>query len=59
TDVRKYFGDKVYDTVIPRCVRVAEAPSFGKPILIYDFKSTGAQAYISLAKEFLKREKEL
>lgn len=58
-DVRKYFGDKVYDTVIPRCVRVAEAPSFGKPILVYDLKSTGAQAYIRLAKEFLKREKEL
>lgn len=59
SDVRKYFGDKVYNTVIPRCVRVAEAPSFGKPILIYDFKSSGAQAYINLAKEFLKREKEL
>lgn len=58
-DVRKYFGDKVYETVIPRCVRIAEAPSFGKPILVYDFKSTGAQAYIRLAKEFLKREKEL
>lgn len=58
-DVRKYFGDKVYETVIPRCVRIAEAPSFGKPILVYDFKSTGAQAYIRLAKEFLRREKEL
>ena len=58
-DVRKYFGDKVYETVIPRCIRIAEAPSFGKPILVYDFKSTGAQAYIRLAKEFLKREKEL
>lgn len=58
-DVRKYFGDKVYQTVIPRCVRIAEAPSFGKPILIYDFKCTGAQAYIQLAKEFLQREKEL
>ena len=58
-DVRKYFGEKVYDTVIPRCVRIAEAPSFGKPILVYDFKSTGAQAYIRLAKEFLQREKEL
>ena len=58
-DVRKYFGDKVYRTVIPRCVRIAEAPSFGKPILVYDFKSTGAQAYIQLAKEFLKREKEM
>jgi len=58
-DVRKYFGNKVYDTVIPRSVRIAEAPSFGKPILVYDFKSTGAQAYIELAKEFLKREKEI
>ena len=58
-DVRKYFGDKVYQTVIPRCVRIAEAPSFGKPILIYDFKCSGAQAYIQLAKEFLQREKEL
>lgn len=58
-DVRKYFGDKVYQTVIPRCVRVAEAPSYGKPILIYDFKCSGAQAYLQLAKEFLKREKEL
>ena len=57
-DVRKYFGEKVYDTVIPRCVRIAEAPSFGKPILVYDFKRTGAQAYINLAKEFLKREKD-
>lgn len=58
-DVRKYFGDKVYQTVIPRCVRIAEAPSFGKPILVYDFKSTGAQAYLQLAKEFLQREREL
>ncbi|MBQ9270923.1 MAG: ParA family protein [Alphaproteobacteria bacterium] len=58
-DVRKYFGDKVYQTVIPRCVRIAEAPSFGKPILVYDFKSTGAQAYLQLAKEFLQREKEV
>lgn len=57
-DVRKYFGNKVYETVIPRCVRVAEAPSYGKPILIYDFKCTGAQAYVRLAKEFLIREKE-
>ena len=58
-DVRKYFGNKVYQTVIPRSVRIAEAPSHGKPILIYDFKSAGAQAYIQLAKEVLKREKEL
>ncbi len=58
-DVREYFGDLVYQTVIPRSVRISEAPSHGKPILIYDFKSVGAQAYISLAKEVLKREKEL
>lgn len=57
SDVRKYFGNKVYQTVIPRCVRIAEAPSYGKPILIYDLKSTGAQAYIKLAKEFLNRER--
>lgn len=58
-DVRKYFGDKVYKTVIPRSVRIAEAPSHGKPVLIYDLKSVGAQAYIELSKEVLKREKEL
>lgn len=58
-DVRRYFGDLVYQTVIPRSVRISEAPSHGKPILLYDFKSNGAQAYISLAKEVLKREKEL
>lgn len=58
-DVRKYFGNKVYQTMIPRCVRIAEAPSYGKPILIYDFKCSGAQAYVQLAKEFLVREKEL
>lgn len=58
-DVRKYFGDKVFDVVIPRNVRVAEAPSHGKPVLIYDFKSSGAQAYINLAKEILKREKDI
>ena len=58
-DVRQYFGDLVYQTLIPRSVRISEATSHGKPILIYDFKSVGAQAYISLAKEVLKREKEL
>ena len=56
-DVRNYFKDKVYKSVIPRNVRVSEAPSHGKPILLYDFKSKGAQAYISLAKEFVKQEK--
>ena len=58
-DVRGYFGKKVYKTVIPRNVRVSEAPSHGKPVLLYDFKCPGSQAYISLAGEMLKREKEL
>jgi chromosome partitioning protein len=58
-DVRGFFGKKVYKTVIPRNVRVSEAPSHGKPVLLYDFKCPGSQAYISLAGEMLKREKEL
>ena len=58
-DVRKYFGKKVFETVIPRNVRIAEAPSHGKPVLIYDMKSIGAQAYISLAREILIKEKEI
>lgn len=57
-DVRDYFKDKVYDTVIPRNVRVSEAPSHGKPVLLYDLRSTGAQAYVHLAGEVLKREKQ-
>jgi chromosome partitioning protein len=55
-DVRGYFGDKVYLTVIPRNVRISEAPSHGKPVLLYDFQSRGAQAYLNLASEVLKRE---
>jgi len=55
-DVRGHFGDKVYDTVIPRNVRVSEAPSHGKPVLLYDFRCPGAQAYIHLAGEVLRRE---
>lgn len=55
-DVREFFGDKVYNTVIPRNVRVSEAPSHGKPVLIYDLKSTGARAYMNLARELLDRE---
>ncbi len=58
-DVRQFFGKKVYDTVIPRNVRISEAPSHGKPVLLYDFKCPGSQAYIGLAKEVLKREREL
>ena len=57
-DVRRFFTNKVYDTFIPRNVRIPEAPSHGKPVLLYDYKCTGSQAYIKLAAEFLKREKE-
>ncbi|MBQ8465465.1 MAG: ParA family protein [Alphaproteobacteria bacterium] len=58
-DVRNYFGKKVYQTVIPRNVRISEAPSHGKPVLLYDFRCPGSQAYISLTGEVLRREKEL
>lgn len=57
SDVREFFGHKVYDTVIPRNVRVSEAPSHGKPILVYDTKCSGALAYIQLASEMLRRER--
>jgi chromosome partitioning protein len=56
-DVREHFGDKVYDAVIPRNVRVSEAPSFGKPALIYDLKCAGSQAYLKLAREVVTRER--
>lgn len=59
SDVRQHFGDKVYQTVIPRNVRVSEAPSHGKPVLLYDFKCAGAQAYIHLASEVIRREQAL
>jgi chromosome partitioning protein len=55
-DVRGYFGAKVYNTVIPRNVRVSEAPSHGKPVLLYDLKCAGSQAYLHLAGEMIKRE---
>ncbi|MDX1500965.1 MAG: ParA family protein [Thermoanaerobaculia bacterium] len=54
-EVRRHFGDRVFDTVVPRNVRLAEAPSFGLPILQYDIKSRGAEAYLALARELLKR----
>lgn len=54
-EVRGHFGDKVYRTVIPRNVRLAEAPSFAKPIILYDIRSRGSEAYINLAKEFIGR----
>ena len=55
-DVRGYLGDKVYNTVIPRNVRMSEAPSFGQPALLYDIRCAGSQAYIKLAGEVLRRE---
>ncbi|MGE4063908.1 MAG: ParA family protein [Rhodospirillaceae bacterium] len=55
-DVREFFGQKVYATTIPRNVRISEAPSHGKPVLLYDLKSTGSRAYLDLAGEVLKRE---
>jgi chromosome partitioning protein len=55
-EVRGHFGSKVFDTTVPRNVRLSESPSFGKPILLYDIASRGAQAYLELAREFLGRE---
>jgi len=56
-NVRAFFGPKVYETVIPRNTRVAEAPSHGKPLLLYDYDCTGSQAYIKLASEIIERER--
>ena len=56
SDVRSHFGEKVYKTVIPRNVRVSEAPSYGTPVLLYDWRCTGSQAYIHLASELLQRD---
>ena len=58
-DVREHMGETVYDTVIPRNVRVSEAPSYGKPVLVYDLKCVGSEAYLRLATEIIQREKEL
>jgi chromosome partitioning protein len=58
-DVRSVLGAKVYETVIPRNVRVSEAPSYGKPVLLYDNTCAGSQAYIRLASEIIKRERSL
>ena len=54
-DAREYFGTKVFESVVPRNVRLAEAPSFGKPIILYDVTSVGAQAYMNVAKELIQR----
>lgn len=58
-DVREHMGDKVYETIIPRNVRISEAPSYGKPAILYDLKCTGSQAYLSLASEVIRRERRL
>jgi len=58
-DVREYFGEKVYNTVIPRNVKLSEAPSYGLPAIVYDMKCPGAQAYIRLAGEIIRREKQI
>ena len=55
-DVRAHMGDKVYETVIPRNVRLSEAPSHGRPALLYDLKCAGSQAYLKLASEVIQRE---
>jgi chromosome partitioning protein len=54
-EVRNHFSEKVYKTVIPRNIRLSEAPSFGKPIILYDIRSRGSEAYVSLAREFIQR----
>ncbi len=56
TDAREHFGDRVFDTVVPRNIRLAEAPSFGKPIVLYDIASIGAQSYMAVAREVLARD---
>ena len=58
-DVRQFMGPKVYDTVIPRNVRISEAPSYGKPVLVYDLKCVGSEAYLRLATEIIQRERAL
>jgi chromosome partitioning protein len=58
-DVRAFLGDKVYETIIPRNVRVSEAPSHGKPAILYDLKCPGSQAYLKLASEVIRRERQL
>ncbi len=58
-DVREFMGNKVYETMIPRNVRVSEAPSHGKPVLLYDLKCAGSQAYLRLASEVIQRERAL
>jgi chromosome partitioning protein len=57
-EAKEYFGAKVFRTLIPRNIRLAEAPSFGKPILLYDLQSVGAKSYLAVAEELMKRTEE-
>ncbi len=57
-ELKKFFGDKVYETKIPRNVRISEAPSHGKPVIAYDRASKGSKAYLRLTSEFLKRQEQ-
>jgi chromosome partitioning protein len=57
TDLRDFYGGQVLETIIPRNVRLAEAPSYGKPIILYDIRSRGAESYLQLAKEILSHDK--
>jgi len=54
-EAKEYFGDKVYESVIPRNVRLSEAPSYGKPIILYDIMSSGARSYMKLAEELMRK----
>jgi chromosome partitioning protein len=56
SELRKHFGEKVYKTIIPRNITLAEAPSHGKPVILYDIRSKGAQSYMELAKEIIENE---
>ena len=58
-NVRDFFGPKVYETVIPRNIKVAEAPSHGMPILVYDYECKGSEAYMDLARELIERERQM
>jgi len=58
-EIRTHFSDKVFETIIPRNVKLSESPSFGKPIILYDIESKGSEAYLSLAKEVILKEREI
>jgi chromosome partitioning protein len=57
SDLRDFLGDQVFKTIIPRNIRLAEAPSYGKPIILYDIKSRGAESYLNLAREVIENDK--